>query len=104
MSLPARGEVWLCDLGLAAKIRPVLVLSVPFNDQDYALFHVVPHTTAVRDSQFEVALRLPFLKEGVFNIQGSQSVPRNWLLRHLGTLTESQLALVGSSFRRWLQL
>ena len=104
MSLPTRGEVWLCDLGLAAKIRPVLVLSIPFNDQDYALFHVVPHTTSVRDSQFEVAVRLPFLKDGVFNIQGSQSVPRHWLLRHLGTLTESQLTLVGSSFRRWLQL
>ena len=104
MSLPTRGEVWLCDLGLTAKIRPALILSVPFNDHDYALFHVVPHTTMVRDSQFEVALPLPYLKGGVFNIQGSQSVPRSWLLRHLGTLTESQLALVGSSFRRWLQL
>lgn len=104
MNLPTRGEIWLCDLGLAAKIRPALVLSVPFNDNDYALFHVVPHTTTVRGSQFEVSLRLAFMRDGVFNIQGSQSVPRTWLLRHLGTLTESQLALVGSSFRRWLQL
>lgn len=104
MNLPLRGEVWLCDLGLAAKVRPVLVLSVPFDDRDYALFHIVPHTTAARGSQFEVAIRLPFLKDGAFNIQGSQSVPRNWLLRHMGTLNESQLALVASSFRRWLQL
>ena len=29
MVTPSRGEVWLVDLGLAAKIRPCLVLSVP---------------------------------------------------------------------------
>jgi len=104
MNLPTRGEVWLCDLGMIAKTRPVLVLSVPFNEQDYALFHAVPHTTTPRGSQFEVALSLPFLKQGAFNIQGSQSVPRNWLLRHLGTLPETQMAQISGSFRRWLQL
>ena len=50
MNLPRRGEVWLADLGMIAKVRPVLVLSVPFADLDYALFHIVPHTTAVRGS------------------------------------------------------
>ena len=104
MSFPARGEIWLCDLGMVAKVRPVLVMSVPFGERDYALFHIVPHTTAARGSSFEVAVQLPCLKDGVFNIQGSQSVPRGWLLRHIGTLTESQLALVSGSFRRWLQL
>jgi len=104
MSLPSRGEIWLCDLGMMAKVRPVLVLSVPFEDEDYALFHIVPHTTAARNSQFEVALSLSFLKSGVFNIQGSQSVPRSWLLRHLGTLTGDQLGQVEKSFRLWLHL
>lgn len=104
MNLPARGEIWLCDLGLVAKVRPALVLSGPFGDQDYALFHIVPHTTAVRNSQFEAAMSLPFLKSGVFNIQGSQSVPRSWLLRQLGTLTKDQLVQIESSFRLWLQL
>ena len=104
MNFPLRGEVWLGDLGLAAKVRPVLVLSVPFDDRDYALFHVVPHTTSARGSQFEVAVPVPFLAAGVFNIQGSQSVLRHWLLRQLGTLTESHLAQVASSFQRWLKL
>jgi mRNA interferase MazF len=104
MNLPSRGEIWLCDLGLVAKVRPVLILSVPFGDEDYALFHIVPHTTTVRNSQFEVAMSLSFLKSGVFNIQGSQSVPRSWLLRHLGTLTKNQLAQIESSFRLWLKL
>jgi mRNA interferase MazF len=104
MNLPSRGEIWLCDLGMVAKVRPVLIVSVPFEDQDYALFHIVPHTTAVRSSQFEVAISLSFLESGVFNIQGSQSVPRGWLLRNLGILTKDQLAQIENSFRRWLQL
>jgi mRNA interferase MazF len=29
MPTPQRGEVWLADLGIAAKIRPALILSVP---------------------------------------------------------------------------
>jgi mRNA interferase MazF len=99
-----RGEIWLCDLGMTAKVRPVLVVSVPFDDRDYALFHIVPHTTAARGSRFEVKLEMSFLRDGVFNIQGSQSVPRSWLLRQLGTLDERQLAQIDSSFRRWLQL
>jgi mRNA-degrading endonuclease toxin of MazEF toxin-antitoxin module len=32
MAQPARGEVWLADLGLAAKVRPVLVVSIPYSD------------------------------------------------------------------------
>lgn len=34
MRLPKRGGVWMADLGFAAKIRPVLVVSVPFDDGD----------------------------------------------------------------------
>jgi len=32
--LPNRGEVWLADLGIAAKVRPGLVLSVPPEPRD----------------------------------------------------------------------
>lgn len=102
MNLPQRGEVWMVDLGMTAKVRPALVVSIPFGDRDYALFHVVPHTTAVRNSQFEVGFDLPWLDRGVFNIQGSQSVPRGWLLRRMGNLSAVQLDAVAESFRRWL--
>lgn len=104
MSLPRRGEVWLADLGLAAKVRPVLVLSVPFGDHDYALFHVVPHTTAARGSQFEAGASVPWLAPGVFNVQGSQSVPRAYLLRRLGALPSDAFAPIETAFRRWLGL
>jgi mRNA-degrading endonuclease toxin of MazEF toxin-antitoxin module len=42
---PKRSEVWLADLGFAAKVRPVLVVSVSYGDKDYALFQVIPRTT-----------------------------------------------------------
>jgi len=42
--MPSRGEVWAVDLGLAAKVRPALVLNTPFTDADRALVAVIPHT------------------------------------------------------------
>ncbi len=42
-----RGAVWLVDLGLAAKVRPCLILSVPTDPQDRVLVTVVAHTTSV---------------------------------------------------------
>lgn len=32
MAVPRRGEVWLVDLGMAAKVRPAVVISVPAHD------------------------------------------------------------------------
>jgi mRNA interferase MazF len=61
---PKRGEVWLVDLGMAAKVRPALVLSIPANDEDRALATLVPHTTSVRGSRFEAAVSAAFLKAG----------------------------------------
>ena len=48
MRSPARGEVWLVDLGLAAKVRPALVLSVPVDETDRALTTGIPHTNLVK--------------------------------------------------------
>ena len=47
-----RGEVWLVDLGYAAKARPCLVFSIAAEDTDRALTTVVPHTTSVRGTRF----------------------------------------------------
>lgn len=43
---PRRGEVWLVDLGLAAKVRPCLVISVPPQEHERALCTLVAHTTS----------------------------------------------------------
>ena len=104
MKAPQRGEVWLVDLGLAAKIRPCLVLSRPPDDADRALVTLVPHTTSLRGSHYEVALRVPFLRPGGFDAQGIVTVPLAKLLRVLGKLTATQLAEVESRVSLWLGL
>ena len=43
-----RGEVWLVDLGMVAKVRPCLVISIPARVEDRALVTVVTHTTSTR--------------------------------------------------------
>src|SRR2546422_1815586 len=91
MSKTSRGDVWLADLGMAAKVRPVLVLSVPFGDKDYALVTVIPHTTIPRGSEFEVKLNVPWLEPGALNVQGMLAVPEAKFLRRVGTLDRGQL-------------
>jgi mRNA interferase MazF len=54
MASPRRGEVWLIDFGQAGKTGPALVVTVVFGDQDRALITVVPHTTTLRASPFEI--------------------------------------------------
>ena len=84
MPEPRRGEVWMVDLGLAAKVRPCLVVSIPALDQDRALATVVPHTTSLRGSRFEVSLKVNFLRPGVFDVQNLVTIPHAKLVRKLG--------------------
>jgi hypothetical protein len=49
-----RGEIWLIDLGMAAKTRPAVVLSVAYDDRERAVVSYVPRTTALRGTRFEV--------------------------------------------------
>ena len=99
---PRRGEVWLFDCGMVAKVRPVLVLSVPFTHTDLALATVVFHTTTLRGSQFEVKIQVPFLKEGAFVAQSIATYPIARAIRKLGALNAVQLAEVETAVFRWL--
>lgn len=99
---PRRGEVWLVDLGLAAKVRPALVISIPADDIDRALVTLVPHTTSPRQSRFEAVVSVPFLKAGVFDAQNLVTIPHAKLIRRLGTLGGAQLSVVERAVRLWL--
>ena len=83
---PRPGEVWLADLGLAAKTRPVVILSRYDPDAPRALAIYVPLTTQNRGSKYEVELpKLPFLREiSVANVQGIASLTANRLERKIG--------------------
>ena len=82
---PRPGEVWLADLGLAAKTRPVVILSRYDPDAPRALTIYVPLTTQTRGSKYEVGPELPFLRErSVANVQGIASLTANRLERKIG--------------------
>ncbi|MCG2684822.1 MAG: type II toxin-antitoxin system PemK/MazF family toxin [Planctomycetales bacterium] len=99
-----RGEVWLVDLGMAAKTRPCLVLNVPVADADRALATLVPHTTSPRDSRFESPTNVRFLRSGVFDAQNLVTIPTVKLFRKLGVLPAVELAAVEKAVRCWLGL
>lgn len=61
MTAPERGEVWLVDLGMAARVPPGLVLSISVLDNERrALASSVAHTTSVQGTRFEVPVSVLF--------------------------------------------
>ena len=102
MAAPQRGEVWLVDLGMAAKVRPALVIGIPSGDADRALVTLVPHTTSPRPSRFEASVSVPFLRSGVFDAQSLITIPHAKLIRSLGVLGSAHLAVVERAVRLWL--
>ncbi len=67
MPVPRRGEVWWVDLGLAAKVRPCLLLTDYPAGDDLMLVTVIPHTTALRGLVFgSWQFRSPFSNTGRF--------------------------------------
>jgi mRNA interferase MazF len=93
---PHPGEVWLADLGLAAKTRPVVVVSRDDPDPPRALILYVPLTRQNRQSPYEVVLpRLPFLdRDSVANVQGLGSLPTVRLERRLGKLPDDVMVKI----------
>ena len=94
--------MWLFDLGMAEKVRPALVVSVGYGDVDRALITIVPHTTSLRGSQYEITVNVPFLKAGAFLVQNLATYPNVRAIRKLGTLKPDQFNLVFAGLLRWL--
>jgi mRNA interferase MazF len=78
----ARGEVWLVDLGMAAKVRPA----------------------SARGTAYEVPVAVSFLRPGAFDCQGVASFPLSILIRALGRLPAAELQKVERVLAQWLGL
>jgi len=102
MPTPLRGEVWLIDFGMTGKARPALIVSVAFGDLDRALITVIPHTTSLRGSSFEIAARVPFLRPGAFLVQGITTFPTVKALHRLGTAPREAFDKVLGGLLLWL--
>ena len=94
MPAASRGEVWLVDFGLAAKVRPALLLTGEVVGDELDLVTVVLHTTALRGNRWELDIPKPFLRPGAFHLQQVQTVSAVKLLRRLGALTDAEMGIV----------
>ena len=103
---PRPGEVWLADLGMAAKTRPVVVVSRHDEDPPRVLVLYVPLTSEDRGSEYEVEMpKLPFLRlEGVANVQGIGSLHPKRLERKLGVLPMEVMERIKKALRFALDL
>ena len=100
-----RGEIWMADMGALGKVRPVLVLSIPHNGEERAIFSFVPRTTSVWDrGRFDVPHTARGMKDGAFAVQLVGSLPKVKLMRKLGSVSGEKLAEVETALKLWLGL
>ena len=99
MPLPRiqRGELRRVNLGYLGKVRPVLVVSVPFLDNERTLCIVVPHTNSLRGTRFEVSVQHPALSGGAFDVQQTAAVQTVKFIQRLGTLNAAHRRHRGST-------
>jgi mRNA interferase MazF len=98
------GEIWWVDFGLAAKIRPALILSDYPRDDELALLVVIPHTTALRGNRWELSIAKPSLKAGAFHLQQVQPISLSRFDARLGVLTPEEFMRVKETLIRLLNL
>ncbi|HEY6225824.1 MAG TPA: type II toxin-antitoxin system PemK/MazF family toxin [Verrucomicrobiae bacterium] len=104
MPLINRGEVWIVDFGLAAKIRPALVLTDAPADHELDVVTLLLHTTALRGNDWELSIPKPFLKPGAFHLQQVQTISTVKLERKIGVLTIDEMKRVTAGLAKRLHL
>lgn len=106
MPEPLRGEVWLVDLGYAAKTRPAIIVSRDDPDAPRALIIYVPVTTRNRGSKYEVDLPgVSFLTAGsLANVQGVASQDKSKFHKKIGDLPSDAVLKVEQALKFALDL
>jgi mRNA interferase MazF len=99
-----RGEIWMIDLGLAAKARPCLILSIECRDDERAVVTYVPRTTSQRGGRFEVVHTAPRFMPGAFDAQNINTVPIVRLMHRMTTIDAHTLEQVEAALSTWLDL
>jgi mRNA interferase MazF len=91
--LPARGEVWWCELGEIGR-RPVVVLSRDAAIPRLRRVLVAPCTTTIRALASEVVLEPdddPIPRRSAVNLDSVESVSTGVLVERLGRLADARL-------------
>src|SRR5688500_11602806 len=89
----SRGDVVIVDLGMAAKVRPCVVVSVPRPDAQRNMSVVAPMTTEIRGGECEVSFPKPaWLKEeSVVNVLGIAGVDNGKIIRRIGPFPQRSM-------------
>jgi mRNA interferase MazF len=96
------GEVWMVDFGMAAKVRPALLLTGEPAVDELDLVTVLLHTTSLRGNRWELNIPKPFLKPGAFHLQQIQAISTVKLERRLGVLTTEEMDRVRNALKNRL--
>jgi mRNA interferase MazF len=92
-TLPARGEVWWCELAEVGR-RPVVVLSRDAAIPRLRRTLIGPCTTTIRGIPSEVLLepgKDPVPRESVVNLDSVESVSLGTLVERLGRLSDERM-------------
>jgi mRNA interferase MazF len=81
----------MADLGMVAKVRPVLILSVDYQGNERAVVTYVIRTTSVRGTQYEVPHESRGMPPGAFDAQGLGSIPDVKLERRLSVVVPQEI-------------
>ena len=103
---PKPGEVYLVDLGMAGKVRPVVIVTREDPDAPRALSVTVPLTTENRGTKYEVQMpRVPWLRHQSFaNVQALAAYEHHELLERRGRFDPAVLEKIKAAIRWALEL
>ena len=101
-----RGDVVLVDLGMTAKVRPCVVVSISSPDTRRNMCVVVPMTTEIRGGECEIPFaKPPWLKQpSVINLLGIAGVDNSRIERRLAAFPTDKMDEVSRGLTRILDL
>ncbi len=102
----SRGDVVVVDLGMVAKVRPCVVVSVSHPDHQRNMSVVVPMTTEIRGGEGEIRFPKPawFRQESVVNVLGIAGVDNAKIERRIAAFPADQMLQIESALKRVLGL
>ena len=100
------GDVVIVDLGMAAKVRPCVVVSVSKPDSQRNMAVVVPMTTEIRGGECEIRFPKPvwLRQESVVNVLGIAGVDNAKIERRLAAFPADKMSEIESVLKRMLGL
>jgi mRNA interferase MazF len=102
----SRGDVVIVDLGMTAKVRPCVVISINKPDSQRNMSVVVPMTTEIRGGECEIRFPKPawLRQESVVNVLGVAGVDNSKIERRISKFPVDKMAEIEVVLKRLLGL